>query len=292
MTDVTARLSEYAKLTEEALAKYLDCDLPLQKSVIDAMKYSISAGGKRIRPALTLEFCRLFGGDMDAALPFACAIEMIHTYSLIHDDLPCMDNDDMRRGKPSCHKAFGEDIALLAGDGLLTLAFDTLLSAKLPPERIIAAGRELACAAGVSGMIGGQVIDLESEGKEITSDTLREMYALKTGELLRAAARLGVISAGGSEEALRAADKYSGAVGLAFQITDDILDVKGDPSLLGKNTGSDAANGKSTYVSIYGLEKAESRVNELVLEAVSAVSQIPDSEFLCDLAKYLAGREY
>lgn len=292
MSDVGSRLREYAAMTEVALERYLTFGSLRQKSVIDAMKYSISAGGKRIRPALTLEFCRLFGGNIADALPFACAVEMIHTYSLIHDDLPCMDDDDMRRGRPSCHIAFGDDIALLAGDGLLTMAFDTLLSADLPKERVCKAGRQLSCAAGVLGMIGGQVIDLESEGKRVGADILNEMYALKTGELLRVSAVMGAIAAGASDQQIELCEKYTAAIGLAFQITDDILDVKGDAAVLGKRIGSDAINDKSTYVSLFGLEKSEEKVEKLVREAKDAVGDIEGSEFLCELADYLAKREY
>ncbi len=283
-------LREYQAVIEPALVKYLDA-AGREDAVAGAMGYSLTAGGKRIRPALTLAFCRACGGDWEKALPLACALEMIHTYSLIHDDLPCMDNDDMRRGKPSCHKAFGEDTALLAGDGLLTAAFQTILSADLPAETIRQAGLALARAAGPAGMIGGQVMDLANEGRAVDAARLRETDMLKTGALIRAAAAMGCIAAGAPEELRKAADRYAADIGLAFQIVDDILDMVGDPAALGKAVGSDAANDKSTYVTLLGLEGAKAEAERLRASAVDALSAFgSEADALRELAGLLAGR--
>lgn len=283
-------LREYQAVIEPALVKYLDA-ASREDAVAGAMGYSLTAGGKRIRPALTLAFCRACGGDWEKALPLACALEMIHTYSLIHDDLPCMDNDDMRRGKPSCHKAFGEDTALLAGDGLLTAAFQTILSADLPAETIRQAGLALARAAGPAGMIGGQVMDLANEGRAVDAARLRETDMLKTGALIRAAAAMGCIAAGAPEELRKAADRYAADIGLAFQIVDDILDMVGDPAALGKAVGSDAANDKSTYVTLLGLEGAKAEAERLRASAVDALSAFgSEADALRELAGLLAGR--
>ncbi len=285
-------LREYQAVIEPALVKYLDA-ASREDAVAGAMTYSLTAGGKRIRPALTLAFCRACGGDWEKALPLACALEMIHTYSLIHDDLPCMDNDDMRRGKPSCHKAFGEDTALLAGDGLLTAAFQTILSADLPAETIRQAGLALARAAGPAGMIGGQVMDLANEGRAVDAARLRETDMLKTGALIRAAAAMGCIAAGAPEELRKAADRYAADIGLAFQIVDDILDTVGDPAALGKAVGSDAANDKSTYVTLLGLEGAKAEAERLRASAVDALAAFgPEADALRELAGLLAGRTY
>ena len=282
---------------EEALASYLPAKDCLQKDVIEAMEYSLLAGGKRIRPTLTLEFCRVCGGDVQAAMPFACAVEMIHSYSLIHDDLPCMDNSDLRRGRPANHIQYGEDIALLAGDGLLTLAFETALS----PESIKLAGaqrgaeaaRLLAKAAGAEGMVGGQVIDLQHENQRAPIEVLLEMDRKKTGALIQAAAQMGCAVAGADQKQREAAVEYAACVGLAFQIRDDILDVISDPETLGKPVGSDDKNEKSTYVSLLGMEKAQQLVNELTQQAESALSAFSeDTAFLREFAQSLANRGY
>ena len=284
-------LDSYQTMVEAALAQMMDFPAGERSAVTDAMAYSLLASGKRIRPALTLEFCRACGGDPVKTLPLACGLEMVHTYSLIHDDLPCMDNDDLRRGKPSCHKAFGEDVALLAGDGLLTLAFETLLSADLPPAVLREAGRALARAAGVAGMIGGQIMDLANEGKTVEIGALRQTDRLKTGALIRAAAALGCIAAGGSAEQLAAADQYAQHIGLAFQIVDDILDQVGDTAALGKTVGSDAANNKCTYVTLLGLEGAAAESARLQAAAVQALEVFGDpAERLRQLAGLLADR--
>lgn len=265
-----------------------------QDIVRDAMLYSLQNGGKRVRPMLTLAFCSVCGGNAQAALPFACAVEMIHTYSLIHDDLPCMDDDDLRRGKPSCHKQFGEANALLAGDGLLTLAFETVTKAEnIAPADIVRAVRVLSRLAGYGGMIGGQVIDLLSEEKSVDYDTLHRIDKLKTGALIKAAALLGCIAAGITDETiLRAAETYAENIGFAFQIVDDILDVTADTETLGKPVGSDEKNEKSTFVKLLGLEKCRQLANDLTAQAISALKAMPgDTAFLCDFARQLAVRE-
>lgn len=265
-----------------------------QDIVRDAMLYSLQNGGKRVRPMLTLAFCTVCGGNAQAALPFACAVEMIHTYSLIHDDLPCMDDDDLRRGKPSCHKQFGEANALLAGDGLLTLAFETVTKAEnIAPADIVRAVRVLSRLAGYGGMIGGQVIDLLSEEKSVDYDTLHRIDNLKTGALIKAAALLGCIAAGITDETiLHAAETYAENIGFAFQIVDDILDVTADTETLGKPVGSDEKNEKSTFVKLLGLEKCRQLANDLTAQAISALQAMPgDTAFLCDFARQLAVRE-
>lgn len=284
---------EYTSLINSALEKAADSFG--DNIVAEAMKYSLENGGKRIRPILVLEFCRLCGGSVQDALPFACAIEMIHTYSLIHDDLPCMDNDDMRRGKPSCHVKFKENFALLAGDALLTHAFSFVLGssfAKREPERTLKALSLLADGAGNSGMIAGQVIDLQSEGKEISSDTLEMMDKLKTGALIKASAGMGVVVAGGNDEQLEKAFVFASKLGHAFQVVDDILDVIGDAESLGKPIGSDAVSGKSTYVSLLGLEMSRIYAKKLTDEALSALEFFgEEGEYLKELSKKLLSRK-
>lgn len=284
----------YLEMIEAALAQYIYPVNDGQTLVTDAMRYSVQNGGKRIRPMLTLEFCRVCGGDPQAALPFACAVEMIHTYSLIHDDLPCMDDDDLRRGKPSCHKQFGESYALLAGDGLLTLAFETLTKAtEVAPSDIVRAVRVLSDLAGINGMIGGQVIDLLSEEKQVDYSTLHCIDKLKTGALIKAAALLGCIAAGvQAETILSAAKTYAENIGFAFQVVDDILDVTSDTATLGKPVGSDEKNAKSTFVSLLGLEACKTLADKLTADAVQALSAIPNNtEFLETLANQLAVRK-
>ena len=262
--------------------------------VHEAMKYSLGIGGKRIRPVLVLEFCRLCGGDINDALPFAAAIEMIHTYSLIHDDLPCMDNDDMRRGMPSCHKKFGEEYALLAGDGLLTRAFGIIAEsdvAKKSPDSAIKAVAELSYLAGANGMIGGQVIDLRNEDKPCSIEVLRTMDSLKTGALIRCSAALGVIVAKGTDEMMQSTVAYADNLGHAFQIVDDILDVTGDEKELGKPIGSDAQSNKSTYVSILGIDESKKYAEMLTDKAIDALEIFgSEGDFLRELAASLINR--
>lgn len=263
-----------------------------QSEIVEAMWYSLSAGGKRLRPVFVLEFCRICGGNEKQALSAACALEMIHTFSLIHDDLPCMDDDDMRRGKPSCHKAYGEANALLAGDALLNLAYEIIGSDEsLPHERRTALICELSRAVGISGMIGGQVIDTTYTG-ETDEKLLLDMYSMKTGALLKAACRMGCIAAGAGEAALEAAESYAGSLGLAFQIIDDILDMTGDEKLLGKPVGSDADNGKNTYASLCGIEKAKKQAESFTNEAYSRLDSFADNDFLKELTLYLLKRDY
>lgn len=259
-----------------------------------AMGYILLNGGKRIRPVLLLEFYKLCGGEGDSALNFAAAIEMIHTYSLIHDDLPCMDNDDMRRGKPSCHKAFGEDTALLAGDALLTLAFSTAAKTEsIPPERVLRAISVLADNAGIDGMVGGQAMDLKLEKTGAVAEELLEMYLKKTSCLLKAAAVCGCVLAGADEEYVKYAAEYADSLGLAFQIIDDILDCTADEKTLGKPIGSDEKNGKTTFVTLCGIDGARKRAKELSQNAENLLDNFKgDSTSLKELTKYLLNRSY
>ena len=260
----------------------------------DAMRYSLLAGGKRIRPVLLLECCRICGGDPQAALPFAGAVEMIHTYSLIHDDLPCMDDDDLRRGRPTNHKVYGEATAVLAGDALLTAAFEFMLEsqAALPPERALEAAGILARAAGGRGMVGGQVLDMAGEGHALGLNEVEELQRLKTGALISAAAEMGCVLAGGTAEQRQGAVRYAQCLGLAFQIQDDILDVVGDEATLGKRVGSDAKREKTTFVTLKGVEACRELVEKLTAEAEDALSCFgPEGESLRALAAALAARD-
>lgn len=297
MIDYRQRLAEDIALINEQLEKYTDaaCYKGRESSgltvILEAMKYSLENGGKRVRPVLTLEFCRLCGGDVKAALPLACAIEMIHTYSLIHDDLPCMDDDCVRRGKPSNHIKFGEATALLAGDALLTLAFEAAAGAKgLDGESKARAVLELAKAAGASGMVAGQVMDLKNENTRVGLDEIRSTDRLKTGELIKAAALLGCIAGKADEKTMRAAEEYCADIGLAFQIIDDILDVTGEEEVLGKPIGSDAENRKSTYVSLLGLEKSEEYAKRLTQAAKASLEGFESAGLLVWLADRLCSR--
>lgn len=294
MTDMNVYIKEQA----DKISKHLDelLDLNVDFVVGEAMKYSVKNGGKRIRPFLTLEFAKACGGNMEAALDFGCAVEMIHTYSLIHDDLPCMDNDDMRRGKPSCHKAFGEANALLAGDALLTHAFFVLsaFADSLPSSNILGAINQLSVNAGCVGMIGGQVLDLDFENREPTVDEILYMYKLKTGCLLKAACVLGCLTVDDwSLDSIIAAETYAENLGLAFQIQDDILDVTSDETTLGKPVGSDEKNEKSTIVKFFGLEKAKEMVKEYTQKAIDSLDDINgDTTTLKEFALFMANRTY
>lgn len=286
------RLKEYGTLVERGLDGLFPQEECAHRQIFEACRYSLLAGGKHIRAALLLELYRLCGGKPEDALPFACGLEMIQTYSLIHDDLPCMDDDDYRRGKLSNHRVYGEAMATLAGDGLLNRAFEVMLSqTAIEPGRAMKAAACLAKSSGVYGMIGGQVQDLALEGQKADEGQLREMVSLKTGALICGACEAGVLLAGGSEAQRQAALDYARALGLAFQIRDDILDVTGDPALLGKAVGSDRDNEKTTFVSVLGLEACRGRVRQLTLEAVSAAETFSDPEFLQRLALWLARRE-
>ena len=285
------RMEEYRTMVEDFLdAQCVAADEPYAR-LLDAMRYSLTAGGKRLRPILTLEFCRLCGGDVHAALPAACGVELLHTYSLIHDDLPCMDDDDMRRGKPSNHKVFGEATAVLAGDALQALAFETVLSAPLAPERALRCGQILTHAAGHAGICGGQQLDLEWEGRSLDRDELMAIHLRKTSALIRAACLMGVAAAGGTAEQADAAQRYADALGLAFQIEDDILDIEGDEKTLGKSIGKDAASEKSTFPSLLGLDACRKLAGELTEQAVAALTPYEGRAFLETLARSLTGRK-
>lgn len=287
---MTAR--EYKERIDAALARCFvtEEDYPLS-GLADAMRYSLLAGGKRIRPTLVLEFCRIAGGDVELAMPVACAIEMLHTYSLIHDDLPCMDNDELRRGRPTNHVVYGECTATLAGDALQAEAFGTILRCGLPAERRARCAEHLANAVGLDGMCGGQYLDMLGEGKHLSDAELTQINTRKTGALLTAACLMGVAAAGGTAEQEDAAARYGAALGLAFQIRDDMLDVLSTETELGKPIGSDRQEEKNTYMALYGAEKCEDlilRYTELARSA--AAEQFSDTAFLCELADSLARR--
>lgn len=274
----------------ESYLETLFAGRPDWRDLYESMRYSLLAGGKRIRPVLTLECCRLCGGDPEEALDFACGVEMVHTYSLIHDDLPAMDDDDLRRGRPTNHKVYGEATAILAGDGLLTAAFQTLAGAKLPAERVVEAVACLAKEAGPEGMVGGQALDMAGEGRALTRKELERLQSLKTGALISAAAELGCIAAGGTAEQRAAVRTYAQCLGRAFQIQDDILDVTGTAEELGKPTGSDRVNEKSTFVTALGLEESHALVHRLTDQAEAALEGFDQPEFLIQLAQSLAQR--
>lgn len=281
---------EYRAYVEDYLKEHYDAlnDQP-QKLLFDAMQYSLMAGGKRIRPILAFEFCRVCGRDWKNAAPFAAAIEMIHTYSLIHDDLPCMDNDDYRRGRLTNHKVYGEGMAVLAGDALLTDAFGIAASAQLPnPGDMATAIGVLSECAGSLGMVGGQVLDIMSEERELTEQEVLDIQNRKTGCLISAACALGVIAGGGSEKQYDAACQFAAGLGLAFQIRDDMLDVIGTQEELGKATGVDTQ--KNTFVKLYGLEKCEELVATYTNYAIEALNAFSDTSFLEALAKSLTER--
>ena len=281
---------EYTVMINAALNQAVPLCGDERDAVTKAMRYSLANGGKRVRPVLLLEFNRVCGGNVTNALPLACAIEMIHTYSLIHDDLPCMDDDDFRRGKPSCHKQFGEATALLAGDGLLTLAFSVAAKAPLPPENLLPCLAVLADTAGYRGMIGGQTMDLQHEDKAVDAELLRATDRLKTGQLICAACRIGCLAAGAAEEQVAAAEAYAESIGLAFQIVDDLLDITGTAEELGKPIGSDAEKNKSTYPALLGLDESRRLVQELTQQAINALSCFDENSFLIGFAEKLANR--
>jgi len=291
--DIKAILQEKKKLVDNALKEYLKVKDGVPDVIYESMSYSVFAGGKRLRPILAMAGCEICGGQRNDILPIACALEMIHTYSLIHDDLPAMDNDDYRRGKPTNHKVFGEAIAILAGDALLNTAFELLLDAVSKNNRCLKAVQLVARAAGVEGMIGGQVIDLEFENKEVDLEILKEMHSKKTGALINASILSGALAAVCREEEYQNLYKFGSRLGLAFQIRDDILDVIGDEKLMGKKTGSDFANNKSTYVSLLGLDRSKEMVIVLAEEAKTFLKIFGDkADFLIQLTDYLVNREY
>ena len=284
---------ERQQLVESALAGELNKKTPVDKTLTEAMEYSLMAGGKRLRPVLLMAAADALGADGTRFLKTACAIEMIHSYSLIHDDLPAMDNDDYRRGKLTNHKVYGAGMATLAGDALLTLAFEVMLRQQdAAPETLVQVVREMSMAAGPDGMVGGQALDMESEGRQIDKETLRRMHMGKTGALFRAAIRSGAVLAGANEKQLDALTAYAEKFGLAFQITDDILDVVGDETVIGKPVGSDEKNHKSTYVTLNSLEEARELAQAAVDEAAGALKEFgPEADFLRDLGVYLVNRK-
>ena len=260
-----------------------------QQPLFEAIRYSLLAGGKRLRPIFAFDFCRMCGADWKLAAPFAAAVEMIHTYSLIHDDLPCMDNDDYRRGRPTNHKVFGEGMAVLAGDALLTDAFLIAAAAKLPdPAEMATAVGLLAECAGSLGMVGGQVLDIMSEERELSEEEVIAIQSRKTGSLINAACALGAIAGGATEEQFDAACRFASALGLAFQIRDDMLDVIGTQEEMGKGVGTDAA--KNTFVRLYGLKKCEELVQKYTTISIEALSAFEDTSFMTQLAKQLTER--
>ncbi len=284
------RSREYREYTEEYLKSiYPQFRCEPQSELFDAMEYSLLAGGKRLRPIFVMDFCRMCGGDWCKAAPFAAAMEMIHTYSLIHDDLPCMDNDDFRRGRPTNHKVYGETMAILAGDALLTDAFMLAASAELPdPAQMSLAIGVLAQNAGSLGMVGGQVLDIRSETRELTEQEVIDIQSRKTGALINAACVLGVIAGGGNEAKIQAAATFAGSLGMAFQIRDDMLDVIGTQEEMGKGVGTDEA--KNTFVKLYGLEKCEELVQKYTSAAIDALNIFEDNSFMTALARSLTDR--
>ena len=284
------RSKEYREYIENYLREfYARFHTEPQKPLFEAMEYSLLAGGKRLRPIFAFDFCRMCGGDWKAAAPFAAAIEMIHTYSLIHDDLPCMDNDDLRRGRPTNHKVFGEGLAVLAGDALLTDAFLAASTAALPRKEDMAEAIALiAECAGSLGMVGGQVLDIMSEERELNEQEVLDIQTRKTGALIRAACALGAIAGGAEEAQFDAACKFAAGLGLAFQIRDDMLDVIGTQGEMGKGVGTDAS--KNTFVRLYGLERCEELVQKYTKYAIDALDVFEDKEYMVSLALSLTDR--
>ena len=287
-------LSDRSRLVDRALDRFLPRAATKPETIHKAMRYSLFAGGKRMRPVLVLAVAEACGGKLDSALPAACAVECIHTYSLIHDDLPCMDDDDLRRGRPTNHKVFGEGVAVLAGDALLTIAFEILASASPTSRYSIAAQiRELASASGSQWLIGGQVADLEGEGRNLTGTELRYIHRCKTAALLTASIRLGAMSANATPARLKALTDFGQSLGLAFQVIDDILDVTQTTEKLGKTAGKDLKAIKATFPSIYGLDKSRSEARKLTAAAHAALKPFgAKGSRLREIADYLLAREY
>ncbi|MGD0169512.1 MAG: polyprenyl synthetase family protein [Smithella sp.] len=292
-----AYLQDRQKIVEEALQHYLPAD-DIPAKIYEAIHYSVFNGGKRIRPILCLAAAEAVGGDLASAMPVACALELIHTYSLIHDDLPAMDNDDFRRGKPTCHKVFGEDMAILAGDALLTEAFVLLSRAEkvrlsgFSAERRLAVIQEIAYAAGICGMVGGQALDVLSGKSESGEDTLREIHRRKTGALIVAAVKSGAIIFNAGKDKIQSLAEYGINAGLAFQIADDILNVEGNRELMGKETGSDAAHNKLTYPSLLGMELAKEKLAKYIDAAVASLSNFDERAMpLIVIARYVMERK-
>lgn len=295
--DLKAYLKEQCGRVDAALDSYLPKETELPHSLHKAMRYSVFAGGKRVRPILMLAACQAVGGDTDVAIPAACAMEMIHTYSLIHDDLPAMDDDDFRRGNPTNHKVFGEAIAILAGDALLTEAFKLLsnpsCAAGVPAEARLAVIHQIASCAGSHGMVGGQVVDMESEGKsDIYLPTVQYIHTHKTGALIKAAVVAGALLGGADQEKLTAITRYGAAAGLAFQIADDILDIEGTTEEIGKDAGSDQARGKATYPAVMGVAAAKQEARTMMDEAFKALELFgEEADPLREIASYIVTRK-
>lgn len=292
-------IKQYFKDKADIINKELDRLMPAESDYPEilnrAMRYSVFAGGKRLRPILMLAACEAFGSKTEDALPYACAIEMIHTYSLIHDDLPAMDNDDLRRGMPTNHKVFGEDMAILAGDGLLSLAFQVMAAdiVNRDETRFLKALKAIADAAGVKGMVAGQAVDITSEGTDISPKVLEYIHLNKTSAMIKGALKAGAFIGGASDEQAEILAEAGDKIGLAFQIQDDILDIESTPEVLGKNTNSDIKNDKKTYVSMYGIEYSKDKVKEYSMEAANIISGLnADIEVLRETVKYLTVRTY
>jgi len=295
--DLSQYIKERCELVDSKLRMAMPSETELPVSLHTSMRYSTFAGGKRLRPILLLAACEALGGDVQTALPAACAMEMIHTYSLIHDDLPAMDNDDFRRGNPTNHKVFGDAVAILAGDALLTQAF-ILLSmpssiANVPHDRILAVINEFAAAAGSRGMVGGQVVDMETEGKlDLDLPTVQYIHTHKTGMLIKASVKSGALLAGADERQLAAFTRYGEAVGLAFQIADDILDIEGTTAEIGKDAGSDLARGKATYPAVIGLKESRAQADSLLEIALDAIVDFDEkADPLRAIARYILARK-
>ena len=292
--DIAALLAKNTQMIDVHLAKNLETPDPLLETLYSSMRYSALSGGKRVRPFLTMEFCCLFGGEPAAAVDFACAVEYVHASSLVHDDMPCMDNDALRRGKPTNHVIFGEDIALLCGDALITRGYEmAACNKKVPAEAALAATALILREAGARGMMGGQEIDLTSEGKSIPFETLMAMHEKKTGALIKAACLLGAIAAGVTDSGdarYKAAEKYAHGIGISFQIVDDILDAEGDAALMGKATHTDEALEKTNFLSFMSVQDARAYAEALTEEAIDAIAPYDGSETLTELAKFLLYR--
>jgi len=293
--DIKAYLTNKRQVVDKALETLVPPARTFPPTVFEAMRYSLFAGGKRVRPILAIASAEALGAKTAGLLPIAGTLELIHTYSLIHDDLPAMDNDDLRRGRPTCHKVYGEAMAILAGDGLLNRAFEVLSDPRrlktVTAPRLIAIMREISLASGAFGMVGGQVVDMESEGKDVDLPTLEYIHTHKTGALIRASVRTGAIYAKANEKRLKALTRYGERVGLAFQIADDILDIVGSQEEIGKDVGSDLKKGKKTFPSFYGLEESRMRAKEVSEQALAALKDFDrKADPLRELAKYIVNR--
>lgn len=292
--NLASYLAQRQALVETALDRAVPVTYP--EKIYESMRYSLMAGGKRLRPILCLASCELFGGTLEMAMPTACAMEMIHTMSLIHDDLPAMDNDDYRRGKLTNHKVYGDDIAILAGDGLLSYAFEFIASRteNVPPQRVLQVISRLGYAVGATGLVGGQVVDLDSEGlTDVSEETLTFIHTHKTGALLEVSVVSGAILAGASESDLSRLTRYSQNIGLAFQIIDDILDITSTTEILGKSAGKDLQAQKVTYPSLWGIEESQRKATQLVTDAKAELSVFGDrAEPLCSIADFITSRSH